>query len=248
MIRTIIIDDEKNNIEALKKMLTNYSSKIDLIGTAENAEDAHDIIKLTKPQLIFLDIEMPFGNAFDLLEKLMPVDFEVIFFTAFDQYAIKAFRYGALDYLLKPVNMDDLDQAIDKATTRMAEKDINKRLETFLYNMHSKDNMLRKIALPTKTGLSFENVESITHLEASGTYTYVYFADKRKEVISKVLKDFEDLLPPSIFCRIHHSYIVNLEYVKKYHKGRGGYIELENGTTIEVSLRKKPDFLKKFGI
>jgi two-component system LytT family response regulator len=248
MIRTIIIDDEKNNIEALKKMLTAYSSKIELIGTAENAEDAYKIIKQDKPQLIFLDIEMPFGNAFDLLEKLMPVDFEVIFFTAFDQYAIKAFKYGALDYLLKPVNVDDLDQAVHKAISRMAEKDINKRLDTFLTNMRSDDNMPKKIALPTRTGYSFENIDSITHLEASGTYTFLYLTDGRKEIISKVLKEFELLLPSTVFCRVHHSYIVNINYIKKYHKGRGGYIELHNGTPIEVSLRKKPDFLKKFGL
>lgn len=248
MIRTIIIDDEKNNIEALKAMLNNITSKIILDGTAENAEDAYHLIKNVKPQLIFLDIEMPFGNAFDLLERLMPVDFEVIFFTAFDQYAIKAFKYGALDYLLKPVNVDDLVHAVDRAIARMAEKDVNARLKMFLDNIRSDDNGLKKIALPTKNGLSFEDVASITHLEAKGTYTYVYFTDKRKEVISRVLKDFEELLPSSVFCRIHHSFIVNIQYVKKYYKGRGGYIELADGTTIEVSLRKKADFLKKFGM
>jgi two-component system, LytTR family, response regulator len=248
MVSTIIIDDERNNIEALKKLLDNFAGIIELRGTAENAEDGYSLIKEIKPQLVFLDIELPFGNAFDLLEKLMPIDFEVIFFTAFDQYAIKAIKYGVLDYLLKPVNQDDLGRAIHRAINRMAEKNSNARLQLFLETIRSEDKTLQKIALPTKNGLTFEDIQSITHLEATGSYTTVYFNNQRKEVVTKTLKEFEDILPSALFCRLHHSYIINLQYIKKYYKGRGGYVELNDGTVIEVSLRKKADFLKKFGI
>lgn len=247
MIRTIIIDDETNNIHALSKMLADFSN-IEIIGTAENANDAYNIIKLKSPQLVFLDIELSFGNAFDLLEKLMPVDFEVIFFTAFDHYAIKAFKYGALDYLLKPVNINDLNLALDKAVNRMLQKDMNTRLKVFLENIKSDNRSPKKIALPTREGLSFEDIGSITHLEAVGAYTYIYFNDKPKEIVTRTLKELEDILPDSNFYRIHHSFLVNIQYIKKYYKGRGGYIELNNGATIEVSLRKKADFLKKFGM
>jgi two-component system LytT family response regulator len=247
MISTIIIDDERNNIEALKKLLENFAGIIEINGTAENAEDGQNLIEEVNPQLVFLDIELPFGNAFDLLEKLMPIDFEVIFFTAFDQYAIKAIKYGVLDYLLKPVNVEDLGRAIHRSINRMAEKNSNARLQLFLDNMRSDDKSMQKIALPTKNGLSFEDLQTITHLEATGSYTNVYFNDKRKEVVTRTLREFEDILPPASFCRLHHSYIINLQYIKKYYKGRGGYVELIDGTVVEVSLRKKADFLKKFG-
>jgi two-component system LytT family response regulator len=247
MIRTIIIDDEINNIDVLTKMLANFS-KIEIIGTAENANDAYAVIKLKKPQLIFLDIELSFGNAFDLLEKLMPVDFELVFFTAFDQYAIKAFKYGALDYLLKPVNMDDLSNAVEKAIIRMAQKDINARLKVFLENSKNDSLALKKIALPTREGLVFEDVNSITHLEAVGAYTNIHFYNKPEEIVTRTLKELEEILSSAEFYRIHHSFLVNLQYIKKYHKGRGGHIELTNGATVEVSLRKKAEFLKKFGM
>jgi two-component system LytT family response regulator len=190
---------------------------------------------------------MPFGNAFDLLDKLMPVNFQVIFVTAFDNYALKAFRYYALDYLLKPVDIEELKSAVKKAVERLKEKNMSRKLDVFLQTIRTGKNTTSKIGLPTNDGLLFVNVEEIVRCEASGSYTIIYLQDKQKIVVSKTLKEYEDLLPEENFCRIHHSHIVNLSFVKKYIKGRGGYIEMGDGTAIEVATRKRDEFLSKFG-
>jgi two-component system LytT family response regulator len=195
---------------------------------------------------VFLDIEMPFGNAFDLLDKLTPVNFQVIFVTAFDNYALKAFRYYALDYLLKPVDIEELKTAVKKAGERVREKNMSQKLDVFLQTLKPAKSNLQKIGLPTNDGLIFTNIEDIVRCEASGSYTIIYLQDKQKFVVSKSLKEYEDLLPEDIFCRVHHSHIVNLTYVKKYFKGRGGYIEMSDGSSIEVATRKRDEFLAKF--
>jgi len=248
MIKTVIVDDEENNVGTLQSMLTQFCPEIEIIGTAGNAKQAFTIINELQPQLVFLDIEMPMGNGFDLLEKLMPVNFEVIFVTAFDQYAITAFKFAALDYLLKPVSIDELKRAVNRSAIRIAEKNVNNRIESLIANFRSEAQGLKKIGLPTAEGLVFEEIENIMHLQAESNYTLVYIRNKKKMTITKSLKEFEDLLPASIFCRLHHSHIVNLNYITKYYKGRGGYVELTDGTTVEVSTRKKDDFLEKFKI
>jgi len=248
MIKTVIVDDEENNVGTLQSLLTQFCPEIEIIGTAGNAKQAFTIINELQPQLVFLDIEMPMGNGFDLLEKLMPVNFEVIFVTAFDQYAITAFKFAALDYLLKPVSIDELKRAVNRSVIRIAEKNVNNRIESLIANFRSEAQGLKKIGLPTAEGLVFEEIENIMHLQAESNYTLVYIRNKKKMTITKSLKEFEDLLPASIFCRLHHSHIVNLNYITKYYKGRGGYVELTDGTTVEVSTRKKDDFLEKFKI
>jgi len=248
MIKTVIVDDEENNVGTLQSLLTQFCPEIEIIGTAGNAKQAFTIINELQPQLVFLDIEMPMGNGFDLLEKLMPVNFEVIFVTAFDQYAITAFKYAALDYLLKPVSIDELKRAVNRSVIRIAEKNVNNRIESLIANFRSEAQGLKKIGLPTAEGLVFEEIENIMHLQAESNYTLVYIRNKKKMTITKSLKEFEDLLPANIFCRLHHSHIVNLNYITKYYKGRGGYVELTDGTTVEVSTRKKDDFLEKFKI
>ena len=248
MIDVVIIDDEQNNIEGLRSLLSNYCPGINVVGTAPDANSAFVLIKSLGPQLVFLDIEMPFGNGFDLLEKLMPVQFEVIFVTAFDQYAIRAFKYAVVDYLLKPVSIDELQKAVERVKQRIAEKVFNNRIEFLINNHGGKSNELKKIGLPSADGILFEDLENIVRLEAEGNYTYIYITGKKKELVSKSLKEFEDILPAAAFCRLHHSHIVNLSYIKKYYKGRGGYVELSDGTTVEVSSRKKDEFLEKFGI
>lgn len=248
MIKTVIVDDEENNIGILQSLLTQFCPEIEIIGTAGNAIQAFTVIDELKPQLVFMDIEMPMGNGFDVLEKLMPVNFEVIFVTAFDQYAITAFKYAALDYLLKPVSIDDLKRAVTRSVMRIAEKNVNHRIESLITNLRSEGAGLKKIGLPTAEGLVFEEIENIIHLQAESNYTLVFIRNKKKMTITKSLKEFEDILPPAIFCRLHHSHIVNLNYITRYYKGRGGYVELSDGTTVEVSTRKKDDFLEKFRI
>lgn len=246
MIKAIIVDDEPRNIRILKKLLEEFCPEVIIGGEAESAEAAINLIRTSHPDIVFLDIEMPFGNAFDLLDKLMPVNFQVIFVTAFDNYALKAFRYYALDYLLKPVDIEELKAAVKKAVDRVKEKNMSQALDVFIQTMKPTKNSLQKIGLPTNDGLIFTNIEDIVRCEASGSYTIIYLQDKQKFIVSKSLKEYEDLLPEDNFCRIHHSHIVNLAYVKKYFKGRGGYIEMNDSTTIEVATRKRDEFLAKF--
>lgn len=246
MIRTIIIDDEPNNVEALNQLLLAYCPPVQVTGTADNIKTAQALIVNNKPDLVFLDIEMPYGNAFELLNILSPVNFEIIFVTAFDNYALNAIKYSALDYLLKPVNIKELQVAVQKAADRIQAKNIGHRIDTLLYNLQTTKAGSQRLALPTMDGFVFMDSEEFVRLEANNNYTTLHLKDKSKVLIAKSLKEFEELLHPNQFSRVHHSHIINHSFVKKYHRGRGGYIEMEDGTTIEVSTRKKEEFLTKF--
>lgn len=246
MIRTVIIDDEPNNVASLSALLKKYCPDVSVEGTADSSESGIQLISEVNPELVLLDIEMPFGNAFDMLDKLVPVNFEIIFITAFDNYAINAFHYSALDYLLKPVNIKQLQAAVLKAANRINEKDVNQRITNLLTNLKTGDIGHQSIALPSQSGLTFIRLDNIIWLEANSSYTNIYLQNKQKIVVSKTLGDFEALLPAASFSRVHHSYIVNHRYIKKYFSGRGGYLEMEDGTSIEVSIRKKDMFLSKF--
>lgn len=245
-MKSIIIDDEPGNIVTLTELLKEYCHDVEIAGSALNPVEGYELIKKTSPDVVFLDIEMPYGNAFDLLDKLMPVSFEIVFITAFNDYAIKAFKYAALDYLLKPVNITELKAAVEKVSERLEQKSVNTRLSSLLENIKPENVNLQKIGLTTNEGLYFENINDITHLEAEGSYTRVFIKGKKSILVSRNLKEYEDILPAIIFCRVHHSYIINLNYVKKYFKGRGGYVEMEDGTSIEVSARKKDEFFERF--
>lgn len=246
IIRCIIIDDEPGNIVTLTELIKEYCPQIIIAGSAPDIITGREIIEKTSPDLVFLDIEMPFGNAFDLLDKLAPIKFEIIFITAFNNYALKAIKYAALDYILKPVNIDELKNAVKKAIDRIEEKNINSRINYLLTNLRPENQAVQKIGLPTREGFYFEDVNNLMYLKAEGSYTSVFINSKRKELVSRNLKEFEDILPENNFCRVHHSYIINTSFVKKYYKGRGGYVEMEDGTAIEIAVRKKDAFLAKF--
>jgi two-component system LytT family response regulator len=188
---------------------------------------------------------MPYGNAFDILDKLMPVEFEVIFITAFNEYAVKAFRYSALDYLLKPININELKTAVEKALLRISSKSTNLQLKNLIQNLQSKNEALRKIALPLRDGLIFVTMSDIIRCEASGSYTYLFIKGKEKIISSKSIKEYVELLPDAIFFRVHHSHIINLTEIKKYHRGRGGEVEMSDGALIDVAVRRKEEFLSR---
>ena len=244
MIKCIIIDDEPGNVSILKKMLQQYCPGVTVEGEANTAAEAIQLIRELDPQVVFLDIEMPKANAFDLLNQLRPVNFEIIFVTAFADYAGKAFKYCALDYLLKPVDIDDLRQAVQKAVTRIREKNINQRLDVFLNNNQA-GHSFTKIVVPTIDGLLFYPVEDIICCIAKGTYTQIDFINNKEMLLASTLKEVEEMLPATIFCRIHNSYLVNINHIKKYYKGKGGYVEMINGQTLEVSTRKREGFLSR---
>lgn len=245
MIKTVIIDDEQQNIILLQKLIAAYCPQLTIVGHAATVNASVTLIQQEQPQLVLLDIELTGGTGFDILEQLKPISFEVIFVTGFEHYAVKAFKYSALDYVLKPVMIDDLVNAIQKATDKIGSETMNKRFTEFLSLKQQKTP--QRIALPAKEGLEFYNIADIIICSAEGAYTRISLQDGRKVLATGLLKEFDELLPMETFCRVHHSHLVNLNFIKKYYRGRGGYVELVNGETVEVSNARKDDFLARFG-
>ena len=246
MFKTVIVDDEPKNLRILKKLLQDFCPQIQVVGEAGDAKMAFKVIRELKPELVILDIEMPYGNAFDLLDSLMPIDFEIIFITAFDNYSLKAFKYSALDYLLKPVDISELQLATEKAIQKITGKNINQQVALLLSNFKNPQNNLQKIAIPTMDGFVFMNVEDIARCEANGAYTFIHTIRNEKITASKSIREYEELLPSAIFCRIHNSHLVNLNKIKKYSKGRGGTVIMEDGAILEVAIRRRDEFLSIF--
>lgn len=246
MIKAIIVDDEPKGRLALQEKIKAYCPAIEIIGQADNGLEAITLIDTLKPELLFLDIEMPRMNGFEMLGKLKEKSFYIIFTTAYDQYAIQAIKYAAFDYLLKPVDIEELKTAINKIETT-SENQFKAQLKLLQENLALPVKKLQKLAIPTLDGILFLDIHNITHLEANSNYTSIYMADKTKIIASKTLKEFSELLPGDKFFRTHHSHIINLNFIKRYIKGDGGQVELTDGTYIEVSRRNKEDFIRMTG-
>jgi two-component system LytT family response regulator len=245
MIRTILVDDETDSIRVLQRLLENYCPNVTVVGTASGLDTALPLIRGEKPDLVLLDIEMAQGNAFDLLNRLQPIDFKVIFVTAFDNYAVRAFKYSAVDYLLKPVDIDDLRSAITRVQEKPSELSVFEQMKVLLENVGAMSLPRQKIAIPTITGFIFITVSDIVRIEANGSYCNIYLASGESLIATRNIKEYEDILPETIFCRIHNSHIINLSRIKKYQKGRGGSVEMEDGSVIEVASRRKDEFLRR---
>lgn len=246
MLKAIVIDDEAKGRLALKRKLADYCPQVQVIAEAENGQEGILLIEHHKPQVVFLDIEMPRMNGFEMLNELKEKKFHLIFTTAYNQYAIKAIKYAAFDYLLKPVDIEELKQTVAKIDVK--ENDQTKQQADLLHqNLQHPKKLLHKLAIPTLEGLFFYDINDVIHLEANSNYTNIYFNNKTKILASKTLKEFEELLPDDIFFRTHHSHLINLNYIKRYIKGDGGQIELQNGNYVDVSRRKKEEFLKAIG-
>ncbi len=238
MIRTIIIDDEEKARYNLKQLLIEYATDIQIVGEASNVADGIQLINQTKPELVFLDIQMPDGTGFDLLERLPEVSFKVIFVSAYDHFAVTAFKFSAVDYLLKPVNAEDLEKALEKVNK--GDNYQPAKIKVLLGNRTG----IEKIVLPSMDELIFVKINDIVRCESDSNYTCFYLEDGERILVSRTLKEYEDLLEPMGFYRIHKSSIINLRFLKKYKKGDGGIVTMEDGTEIEVSRRRKDDFLK----
>jgi len=245
MVTAIVIDDEQKGRIALKQKLQDYCPDIQLLGEAENGVEGIKLIEKLQPDIVFLDIEMPRMDGFEMLHRLPEKNFHLIFTTAYDQYAIKAIRYAAFDYLLKPIDIEELKLAVSKINSQSPGY-TEKKIAMLEQNLRDKSSF-HKIAISTLDGLLFFNITDIIHLEASSNYTTIYFINHPKLTASKTLKDFEELLPADIFFRPHHSHIINLSYIKRYIKGDGGQIEMQNGNYVDVARRKKDEFLKTIG-
>lgn len=242
-ISTVIIDDEADGREAIRLAIEKYCPEIAIDGIYADPEEGLRNIQKIKPNLVFLDVQMPHLSGFDILTKLSPISFEVIFVSAHDQYAIKAIRFSALDYLLKPIDVEDLVRAVSKVKQRLENNRTPYQLESALHNIRRTANKLERIAVPSANGIDFFQVGDIVFCDAEGSYTKIHLTDGQQHLVSRNLKDFENLLMDSGFCRVHHSSLINLRHVTKYIKGDGGYVILSGGHHVDISRRKKEEFL-----
>jgi two-component system LytT family response regulator len=240
MTRVVIIDDEKFCIEVLEELIKEYCPMLEVAAVCQSGEDGINAIHQHNPDLIFLDIEMPRMSGFDMLEKLLPFRFNVIFTTAYDNYAIRAFKYSAMDYLLKPVDANDLKAAVEKYLHPRQSNNYPVQLGLLKENIKLINPAhIQRIAIPTSEGLIMQPINDILYCEASSSYTIFHLSKGSKIVSAKTLKEYEELLEPHNFFRIHHSHVVNLNYVEKYMKGDGGFVILSNGTEVAVSRSRK---------
>lgn len=243
MIKAIIIDDETNCIEMLDWLIKTYCPGIEIMAQCSSAEEGIKAIKKHSPDVIFLDIEMPKMNGFDLLQQLTPVNFEVIFTTAYDKFAIKAFKFSAMDYLLKPIDADDLKNAVIRLETKLQSAKPDAGIEALLNNIKSIHQPLNKIAIPTQEGLVFTIIKDIIRCESDSNYTTFFLSGDKQIVSSKSMKEYEELLEEYNFFRVHNSHLINLNHLEKYVKGDGGYVVMSDKCTVPVSRSRKEDFI-----
>lgn len=244
MIKTVIIDDEYNASEFLEKMLKRYfPNKFHICKTCESIDDAVKAIEEHQPELVFLDIQMPNKNGFELFKEIKEINFEVIFTTAHSEYAIDAIKRSALDYLLKPINYIDLLGAVNRFEQKNKKENQETQLNILIENIDSGDTAHKKIAIATETGFEFVKFNTIIYLEAQNNYTKFYLTNGTSITTSKTLKHFEEILPSELFFRIHKSYLVNMNFVKRFTKGDEQFVELITGQKLPVSIRKKDEFI-----
>jgi two-component system, LytTR family, response regulator len=242
-LRTILIDDEPDCTSLLKFELTHNCPQVEVVAVFNSSTKALEEIELLQPDLIFLDIEMPLMNGFELLEKLMPINFNIVFVTAYNQFALRAFKFNALDYLVKPFDVTELVTAVTKA-----EKN-NLPTQTQLESLQKelKGAAITKIAIPGQTGVSFIEVNEIEYAESSNNYTKLVLVNKQVHVLSKTLKDVQEVLENLHFLRVHRQYIINLNHVKQFYRGDNMYVVMTNGENIPVARSQKDKLIEKYG-
>ena len=248
LIKTIIIEDDEKSLYVLQDLITRFTTDLDLCGAASHTAKAIGLIENTAPQLVFLDIRIGDGTGFDVLRKLSYKNFELICITAYDNYAVEAFRFSAVDYLLKPIGLEEFEEAVGRARKRLAEKTRYDSVDNLLRNLSQRNEQERKISIPTLNGYEFIALSDIVWCKSDGAYTIFYFGNQQKLVSSRRLGHYEDLLFTNNFCRIHNSIIINMQLIKSYVKGKGGYVVITDGTELEISQRRKGDFLGKLAI
>ena len=247
MIKAIIIDDEMHCRKTLAILLKEYCPEVQLMVQCSDAENGIEAIENLKPDLVFLDIEMPGMNGFDMLEKFSEIPFAVIFTTGYDQYAIKAFRFYAIDYLLKPIEPKELINAVHKVRVQK-QLPATDQFQMLLNKMQNREEVFPKIPVPTSDGFELIAIEQVLYCEAKDNYTFFNLKNKKKIIACRMLKEVEEQLGDfPFFVRVHNSYIVNIREVKKYVRGEGGYVIMSDDTSVNVSRSRKEELLKKFG-
>lgn len=247
-LKALIVDDELSSRETLKSYVENYCENTTIVALAEDVRSALDAIKKHNPQVVFLDIEMPFGNGFDLLQQANEHSFETIFVTAFSSYALRAIQVSASDYLLKPVDIDELIASVDKVKRQVLLKEDNLHTRILIENSGLANRQLHKIVLPTLEGFEVVCIRDIIYGEANDNFTVFHLEGGSKKMICRTLKFYEELLSEFDFIRIHKSHLINKHYVSKYIKGKGGQVVLSSGQELEVSQSRKQQFLDLFRV
>jgi two-component system LytT family response regulator len=246
MLKSVIVDDEFKSRESLRILIEDFCEDVKVCALCQSVDEGIQAIQEYTPEVVFLDIKMQRETGFDLLTKIKNIDFEVIFTTAHSEYAIKAFRFSAIDYLLKPIDIEELKRALAKVNKKLNEN-ISVRIKHLLQNLHSTSSENFKLALPTAEGLFFVKIADILYCEASSNYTEIVTNDGKKHVVSRTLKEYDEMLTDHNFYRIHNSYLINLNAIKKYVRGDGGYVVMNNDRSLDVSKRKKEGFLSRIG-
>jgi two-component system LytT family response regulator len=242
-IRAIIIDDELSSLQNLQQKLETFCPEVQAVATSQKPEEALLLIRHHKPDVIFLDIEMPKMNGFRMLDELSEYDFEIIFTTAYNHYAIDAIRISAFDYLMKPIAIADLQNAVQRLLSSR-QTNTKEKIDILKNSLQHKKSQEDKIAIPTSEGIEFIPIKNILHIESSSNYSKIHLNGHKVITVTKLLKDFEDMLLPYRFYRIHNSHLINLNYIQKYLKADGGQVMMQDGSVIDVARRKKEEFLK----
>ncbi len=244
-IRSLIVEDETSAREALKSYLTKYCPQVEIIGEASDAKQAIEKIKSLEPQLVFLDVELPFGNAFDILDAVADQNFETIFVTAFSEYSLKALNQSAAYYILKPVNIEELIVAVNKVHENVIKEDTFNRNKVVLENFKEKKTEKRQVVVPTLEGFELIRMEEIVRLQGNGNFTDIHITNGKIKMACRFLKHYAEILPYP-FVRVHKSHVINLNFVESYHKSMGGYVILQDKKEIYISAGYKQNFLKHF--
>lgn len=243
-LKVVIVEDEKHSREILKSLLEEFCKDVQVIATASSVDEAVKVLSVYSPDIVFLDIELQSGVGFDILEQIKEPSFEIIFTTAFEKYAVKAIKFSSLDYLLKPIALDELQKSIEKARVKMDTNVYRQQLDTLLQSLSRESNKQEKICLATTAGMEFIPIDDIVLCKADGSYTSFVLKSKNSLLVSKHLKEYENLLADQLFMRVHNSYLINLREVKKYIKSDGGYIIMSNDMHVSLSPRKKDDLIE----
>ncbi len=243
-IKVIIVEDEKNSREGLKNLLNEFCPEADVVGMASSVNEGLELIRRVNPDLVLLDIEMQTATGFDLLEQIEHITFDVVFTTAYEQYAIKAIKFSALDYLLKPIDVNELKAAIEKVVLKRSRGNENEQVKLLLKNLKLENPKTHKITLSTSEGLVFIPVNDIIRCEAQGAYTTFFLKADKKILVSKNLKEYELLLGDHGFFRVHNSHLINLAEVERYVKSDGGYVVMKDGSQSAISHTRKDEFLE----
>ena len=246
MIRAIIIDDEQACIDRLSRMLADaHAEDVAVVASCRTVKDGLDALMKLNPDVVFLDVQLQEHTGFDLLEQVPHIHLDVVFTTAFEKYAVQAFKFSAIDYLLKPVDPDDLRQAIAKVQGKLSSQEMSRKLDTLFHNLKTLEGVQKRISVPTLSGLEFVLVSDIIRCEADANYTHIVLKNHQKMTVARTLKEFEELLADYNFFRVHNSHLINLAHVVRYDRGKGGFVSMDDHSQIEVSTRRKEEFLRR---